>query len=590
MSLLAPAFLWTLAALAPLAAIYFLKVRPRKKPVTAYFLWEKIFTEKKASALFKKLRDLLSLLLMALAFAAVAFALAEPDLAGDERKDLLIVVDHSASMSAKEGTSTRLEQAKAKAKALITGLNGTQRAAVATFANETEMRAHPTRHRKSLLDAVDAIGPTELPSRVEALRSLQPGNEWMKNTRVLLITDGCLDDATRLPQVEIIKIGSAVANAGLARADLRAVPGGAERLGLFLLPVSSSKDPVKTDITLTHVDTNRMMKVIPVTLHAGDNPPVTLTLDDAPSGRWTASIGLDDALAADNEVSLYVPPREPVPVGVLAEDGFFLQHVVAAFDRSDQMLTLAPDAKSARIFLARGKAPESASAIVFQPQGESPFWSQVGEELLNPVPKIVARDHPLLRYLDAETINFAGARKLAAPAGAVVLVADEGGTPLIHLMRQGEQMVCVVNLDPIVAQFYLSAWFPVMVHNGTAHLTHRESSPPATVPTGGGVRVPGLAAGAAAKIKSPSGAETDFTGPDTRGLLESGFYEITHASGTWTAGCSLVSPEESQLQNDTLKDTAKPIASGQSPSYWLLVLGVLVVAGESVLYHRRKVG
>ncbi len=49
MSLLAPAFLWTLAALAPLAAIYFLKVRPRKKPVTAFFLWQKIFTEKKAS-------------------------------------------------------------------------------------------------------------------------------------------------------------------------------------------------------------------------------------------------------------------------------------------------------------------------------------------------------------------------------------------------------------------------------------------------------------------------------------------------------------------------------------------------------------
>jgi hypothetical protein len=590
MSLLSPAFLWTLVALAPLAAIYFLKVRPRKKSVTAYFLWQKIFTEKKASALFKRLRDVLSLLLMALAFAAVAFALSEPDFAGDERKDLLIVVDHSASMSAKEGTSTRLEQAKAKAKALITGLNGTQRAAVATFASGTEMRAHPTRHRKSLLDAVDAIGPTELPSRVEALRSLQPGNEWMKNTRVLLITDGCLDDAARLPQVEILKVGSAVTNVGLARADLRAVPGGVERLGLFLLPVSSAKEPVKTDITLTHVDSNRMVKVIPVTLNPGENPAVTLTLDDAPSGRWTASIGLEDALASDNVVNLFVPSREPVPVGVLAEDGFFLQHVVAAFDRSDQMLTLAPDAKSARIFLARGQAPQTASAIVFQPQGESPFWSAVGEEILNPVPKIVAKDHPLLRYLDAETINFAGARKLTAPAGAVVLVADESGTPLIHLMRQGEQMVCVVNLDPIVAQFYLSAWFPVLVHNGTAHLTHREGAPPATVPTGGSLRVPGLAEGATAKMKSPTGTETTFTGPDTGELLQSGFYEITHPGGTWFAGCSLVSPEESQLQNDTLKDTAKPIASGQSPSYWLLVLGVMVVAGESVLYHRRKVG
>ena len=72
MTFLAPAFLWTLAALAPLAAIYFLKVRPRKKPVTAFFLWQKIFTEKKAYALFKRLRDVFSLLLMALAFAAIS--------------------------------------------------------------------------------------------------------------------------------------------------------------------------------------------------------------------------------------------------------------------------------------------------------------------------------------------------------------------------------------------------------------------------------------------------------------------------------------------------------------------------------------
>ena len=593
MSLLAPAFLWTLAALLPLAAIYFLKVRPRKKTVTAYFLWQRLFTEKKASALFKKLRDILSLILMALAFAAVAFALAEPDFAGDERKDLLIVVDHSASMSAKEGTGTRLDQAKAKARALIAGLNGSQRAAVASFANTTDMRAQPTRHRKSLLDAVDAIQATELPSRVEALRSLQPGNEWMKNTRVLLITDGCVDAPDRLPQVEILRVGTAVQNVGLARADLRAVPGGPNRLGLFLLPVASTTDPVKTDITLTHSDgagPGTMVKVIPVTLQQGENTPVTLTLDDAPAGRWTATLGLNDALTTDNTAYLYVPPRQPVPVGVMADDPFFLQNVVGAFERSDQMLTLAPDAKSARIFLARGKAPQSTSAVVFQPQGDSPFWSGVGEEILTPVPKIVAKDHPLLRYLDAETINFAGARKLTAPVGAVVLVADETGTPLIHLMRQGEQTVCVVNLDPIVAQFYLSAWFPVLIHNATAHLTNREETPPATVATGEGMRVPGLPAGIDATVKDGAGVETHITGPNTGDFTRSGFYDISHASGEWTAGCSLVSPEESQLRNDTLKETARPIASGQSPSYWLLVLGVLVVAGESVLYHRRKVG
>lgn len=569
MSFLAPAFLWTLAALAPLAAIYFLKVRPRKKPVTAFFLWQKIFTEKKASALFKRLRDVFSLLLMALAFAAIAFALAEPDLAGDERKDLLIVVDHSASMSAKDGTTTRLEKAKKRARDLIAGMNGTQRAAVASFAEVTRMLEHPTRHRKALLEAVNSIQPTELPSRVEALRALQPGDEWMKDTRVLLITDGCLDAPDRLPNVEVLRITDAAKNIGIARADLRSVPGGPARLGLFILPVSSFTEPVKTDITLMHVDSNKLVKIIPVTLLPGENAAITLTLDDAPTGSWSATLGIEDALETDNTAYLYVPPRQPVPVGVLADDPFFFQNAVSAFERSDQMLALAEDTKTAQLMLSKGKVPAEISTVVFQPAGESSVWSKVGNEIAAPVPKVLAKDHPLLRYLDAETMTFAGARQITAPTGAVVLVADESGPPLIYLMRQGAQTVCVVNIDPLAAQFYLSAWFPVLIHNAAAHLTHREDMPPATLPTGSSARVPGR-------------ADPTPYGP----MLTSGFHEV----GEWTFATSLVSPEESLLKNDTLKESVKPIASGEAPSYWLLVLALGVLVGESILYDRRKVG
>ena len=66
MTFLQPAMLWSLLVLLPLAAIYFLKVRPRRKPTTAFFLWEKIFQEKRASSLFQRLRDAWSLLLMLL--------------------------------------------------------------------------------------------------------------------------------------------------------------------------------------------------------------------------------------------------------------------------------------------------------------------------------------------------------------------------------------------------------------------------------------------------------------------------------------------------------------------------------------------
>ena len=64
MKFLAPLFFWSFLSFIPLVAIYFLKVRPRRKETTAYFLWSRVFTEKKATSLFNRLRDMLSLILL----------------------------------------------------------------------------------------------------------------------------------------------------------------------------------------------------------------------------------------------------------------------------------------------------------------------------------------------------------------------------------------------------------------------------------------------------------------------------------------------------------------------------------------------
>jgi|GEM_PF-900490 len=594
MTFLAPAFLWTFSALAALTAIYFLKVRPRKKPVTAFFLWQRLFTEKKSTAFFKRLRDLWSLLLMALAVAAVALALAEPDFQGDKREDLLIVIDNSVSMSAHQDGETRLALAKAKARSIIVGLHASQRAAVASFADSTRIVAHPTRHRKALLDAVDQITQTQLASRVDALLALQPANERDTQLRVLLITDAALDAPERLPELEVLRIPSDEPNIGIAHADLRELPGGTKRLGLFIVPASSFKEDVSCDLLLTHEDSGQLIKVLPITLKPAGNPAITLTLDDAPRGRWTASLSLDDALAVDNTAYFYVAPIEPIPVALAGDDPFFWQQVVSAFERSDKLLTLAARSDKASFALAKGTAPQDISAIVMQPNSESDLWQELGEELPEPVvPQVLAKDHPLLRYLDAETISYSGARKLKAPVGAVVLVADEGGIPLIYLQRLGDYSQVVLNLDPVASRFYLSAWFPVLIHNAALHLAHRENMPFATLPTGSKLHVPGLADGQIARLSMASSippVETSFAGPAAGPLNATGYYDVQFDSGSWTAGVSVLAPYESQAGYVEIAESTKALASGYSPSYWLLVGAVMLLTGESILYHRRKVG
>ncbi|MEM7600985.1 MAG: BatA and WFA domain-containing protein, partial [Verrucomicrobiota bacterium] len=192
MTFLSPALLWTLLALIPLVAVYFLKVRPRRQYTTAYFLWEKIFNEKKATSLLSKLRDLFSLLLLLLAFVLLAFALARPTLDEDSRKDLLIIVDRSASMggAALEG-GQRLDVALDRARDIARALNGNQRAALVTVDREVSFVSNFTESPRALLEAIDQIEPSELPLRSEALRDFLDGRDsWGEDLRIIFLTDG----------------------------------------------------------------------------------------------------------------------------------------------------------------------------------------------------------------------------------------------------------------------------------------------------------------------------------------------------------------------------------------------------------------
>ena len=97
MIFLNPIYFLALLGLIPLVAVYLLKVRPKRQAVSALFLWEAVLDQKKHTALFSRLRNLLSLLLMVLALIAVVLAMTAPELAHDERRDLLLLIDNSAS-------------------------------------------------------------------------------------------------------------------------------------------------------------------------------------------------------------------------------------------------------------------------------------------------------------------------------------------------------------------------------------------------------------------------------------------------------------------------------------------------------------
>ncbi|MES2657597.1 MAG: BatA and WFA domain-containing protein [Verrucomicrobiota bacterium] len=578
MSFSSPAFLWILAALAPLVAIYFLKIRPRRLPVNAFFLWNQIFEERRASSLFQRLRDLISLLLLALVIAALAIAAAGPRFSQDDKRDLLIVIDVSPSMRAKVGGRETIQQAKNRAREIIRALNGTRRAALATSSGELRFLCHLSSAPKDLLDALARVEVSDMPVTSAAIRSLNAFSASSgSGHRVLLLTDGHGGWEGLSPGIEVIRLGGTAPNAGLVAADITWAESGGRNARFYYRIVSTFPKETYAELELRNEDGGGLARLVPVVLRPGEEASATLDVENASAGRWTAILKIEDALATDNQVSLGLAERRPVAIRLDTRDAYFFGRCVDAFAQTGGLLTRVESGGD--IAIAQGTTPADGKLLIFAPDGESPFWKSVGEPLEILAVESKVKDHPLVRSLDLDALRFEGARKIEPAAGSLILANSESGVPLIWKSQVGNRTAVVVNLDPTRGDFFLSPWFPALVHGAAVHLADRENPMLAVYPTGTRLSIPGKFSDTKEKVTRD-------------GLLieRRGIYQMEHAGMNIPFGGALLEPAETRLDGGGPLANARAVAQGQPVSFWLIVVAILVLTAESLLYHRRKAG
>ena len=114
-----------LAAIAlPIVALYILKVRLRRVPVSTNLFWKQIYDEKPPRSIWQHFRHLISLLLQLLLLLLIVLAIADPYFSWQvlQARRLVLVIDNSASMRATDVAPSRLEAAKSAARQIVDGL------------------------------------------------------------------------------------------------------------------------------------------------------------------------------------------------------------------------------------------------------------------------------------------------------------------------------------------------------------------------------------------------------------------------------------------------------------------------------------
>ena len=157
-----------------LVVLYFLKLKRKPVQVPSTFLWKKSIEDLHVNSLFQWLRNNILLLLQLLALLFLIYSILGLRFHGSTNvsKHYILMLDNSASMSAKDVAPDRLTWAKQEALKEIDAANNDDFGMVIVFNSKATTLQTYTNDRQKLREAVDGIQPTQRPTRIEEALAL----------------------------------------------------------------------------------------------------------------------------------------------------------------------------------------------------------------------------------------------------------------------------------------------------------------------------------------------------------------------------------------------------------------------------------
>ncbi|HZU11303.1 MAG TPA: VWA domain-containing protein [Chloroflexota bacterium] len=526
MILLAPVALALTLIAAPIVAMYILKLRRRDVVVPTTFLWERALQDVQANAPWQRLRPNRLLILQILALLALVFALAQPAFSRTERYsgDLVVIVDESFGMQARDVAPSRFAAAQREAHALARTIGDGNVMSVIGMGTQPFLAIGQSSDLGAIDAAIDRLrvqnGAPNFLGALSLASSLARAGEA---DRVVVLTSresgiGPLPLAVNFP-VEIRRLGGRLRDLGIVSFS---AAGGAETSAILRVQ-NFGRRTERTDLTLT-VD-GRLADVRPLTL--APNAQQTLFWNDLPPGARVLQAALDvhDDVTADKNAWSVVPLGSPRRI-LLITAGDYLLQTALTIDPAARLATVRPSLY--RPSLARGydllvfdgwlpsSLPSTPSLFVGPPAGRMGSLRWGDEQLPGPLSLAPAGlSGPLAaigRYVGLGDVHIARARHVTLP-GWLQPVISSGGEPLVAAGQSGTTRYALTTFRLQDSDWPLRLSFPVLIQNLVSYLAPGFVLDTADLSAGGVIHLLPPAGSTAIAVRRPDGTTDTLRSP-----------------------------------------------------------------------------
>lgn len=519
------------SVLAPLVALWFLKLRRKRRVVSSTLLWSRSLADLRANTPFQRIRFSWLLVLQILAIILIALALAQPEAEGLGASGgrHVLLIDRSASMNAMESVEddgtpieppvARLNLAKDAAKSRVRALLGggwfSKRASevmIVAFGSRAEIRAPFTDNISTLETAIDGITPTDEATLLS--EALELSRAFTSNLNVAdargqvnelpvgelptieLYSDGRVADLTTLALREgegIVyhRVGSADRNLAVVAVSADRPPEQPDRIQVFAALVNPRPEPALVTVQMAIDGTVRAVTPEKLSIPAaverdgqwvpGRSQVVFRPVEQPNNASIEVAIVEDDALRDDDAALVVVPPAKKLSVLLVTNgDGFLLRTVLEALPVERFSVMTLGEFESAT---ADGR-PSGYDVVVFD--GVAPKSLAPGAYLavgaVPPVegltafgahegvyPRIARDEHPLFR---AASIDELYVSKLVAVQASknFEVVAECAEGPMILTLDRSDLHLVYLAFDPLDSNWPFQRSFVNFLANTVEHL------------------------------------------------------------------------------------------------------------------------
>ena len=611
MTFLSP-FAFLLFALSlPLVMLYFLKVRRRERRVPSLLLWAPALRDREASAFFQRLQRDPLLILQLLALLALTLALARPTatVLGDGARKVVVVLDNSASMKAKDVSPSRFDRAKGEAAALVRRLSEGAEVMVIESGVQPRVTAALSRDRDRALDAIWAARAHDLPHRLtESIRIARALVGTDPRAEIHVFTDGAFtlepSPETTDARLRWVGVGQGGKNLAITNLAVRKASYGSFEYQAFASLVNWTPDARTFNFALTIDDKEIAEKS--VTLEPNVRRSLVLPFTHNGGGTVKATIKVRDDLDTDNTAWAVLPPPRKIAVLLVSPGNLFLEKVLKT-DPQVGVEVRTPDQYQGGMEGADVVVLDSVSPPHVGP-GRFVFVNGVpadvplevlGRSTERPTIMDWDRAHPIMRHVEFSKVTIEESLRIRPLAAGRPLVEATGG-PLIYALEETDRKAIFIGFDLFRTDFPLRVAFPLILSNGLRWL-HPAGLDQASLQLVAGqpILLPVAHGVSGVTVTTPAGRSVKAQ--ITRGVVsfteteEVGVYTLTSPRGEMRVAVNLTDAEESNLAPRPLPATAPRPAEAAAPvpierELWPLFVAIAValLILEALLYWRRQ--